>query len=204
MFFTFRKRTIGQVSQWRGLQAALLWALLATALLGGSWAQAQSPAASEYDVKAAFLFNIAKYVEWPAQSLAPGGTIVIGILGDDPFGGGIDRLVQGRRVNDHPIAVRRGARLSDLKEAHILFIGASERDRAPQICSAAEAAHILTVGDTPQTEPFAAINFGVEQGRIVFTANLDAARRSSARISSKLLHLAKSVRGSDKPGGAKR
>jgi hypothetical protein len=200
MFFTFRKTTNRLMSHWCRRREALFCTMLLAALFGGTRVRAQSPAASEYDVKAAFLFNIAKYVEWPPQALAPGGTIVIGILGDDPFGAGIDRLVQGRRVNDHAISIRRGARLSDLKDAHVLFIAASERDRAAQICSAAEDSHIVTVGDVSQTEPFTVINFGVERGRIVFTANLEAAQRASTRISSKLLHLAKSVRGSGQPG----
>jgi hypothetical protein len=198
MFSAFRKRMEACCNCW--LQPALLgFALLFSAMAAGT-SSAQTAAASEYDVKAAFLFNIAKYVEWPPQALAPGGVIVIGILGDDPFGGGLDRLVQGRRVNDHLITVQRVNRLNDLKNAHILFISASERDRAPQICSAAEASNIVTVGDTPQTEPFTAINFAMERGRIVFTANLEAAWRASTRISSKLLHLAKSVRGSGQPG----
>jgi hypothetical protein len=171
------------------LLAALLW----LAQQGGT-AEAQSPAASEYEVKAAFLFNIAKYVEWPARA-QPGEPIIIGILGDDPFGPAVDRLVQGRRVNDRAIVIRRASRLIDLKDAHIVFVSASERDRVPQICSAAEKWNAVTVGDTPQTEPFTAINFGVERGRIVFTANLDSAGRAGARISSKLLHLAKAVRG---------
>ena len=198
MFSAFRKR---MEACWKGwLRAAVFGVALPLSPVGAALVHAQSPAASEYDVKAAFLFNIAKYVEWPAQALAPGAPIVIGILGDDPFGGGIDRLVQGRRVNDHLITVQRATRMADLKNAHILFICASERDRAPQICLAAEPSNIVTVGDTPQTEPFAAINFAMEHGRIVFTANLDAARRASTRISSKLLHLAKSVRGSGQAG----
>jgi hypothetical protein len=171
--------------------------LVALFLLGDPLAavHAQGSAAAEYEVKAAFLFNIAKYVDWPAQAVPPGTPIVIGIVGDDPFGPEIDRLVEGRRVNDRAIVVRRAVRLTELKKAHIVFISGSERDRAPQICRVAESWNAITVGDTPQTEPFTAINFGVERGRIVFTANLDAARRGGARISSKLLHLAKSVKG---------
>jgi hypothetical protein len=168
--------------------------------LCGLEALAESPAAAEYAVKAAFLFNIAKYVEWPAQALPPGAPIIIAILGDDPFGPDVDRLVEGRRVNDHTIVVRRAGRLTDLKTAHIVFISASERDRAPQINSVAEPWNAITVGDTTQTEPFTSINFGVERGRIVFTANLDAAKRAGVRVSSKLLHLAKSVRGSSPNG----
>ena len=198
MAFVCRKRMEARWKSW--LRRALLGLALLLGPICAAPAQEQSSAASEYDVKAAFLFNIAKYVEWPPHALAPGATIVIGILGDDPFGDGIDRLVEGRRVNDRSITVRRLTRLNDLKDTHILFISASERDRAPQICSAAEESNIITVGDTPQTEPFAAINFAVERGRIVFTANLEAARRSSTRVSSKLLHLAKSVRGSKQSG----
>jgi hypothetical protein len=160
----------------------------------------QGAPASEYEVKAAFLFNITKYADWPAQALPAGTNITIGIVGDDPFGPAIDRLIEGRRINDHGIVVRRAARLSELKDAQVVFISGSERARAPQISSVAESWNAITVGDTPQTEPFTAINFALERERIVFTVNLDAARRAGVRISSKLLHLAKAVRGSNPNG----
>jgi hypothetical protein len=162
---------------------------------------AQSESVPEYHVKAAFLFNIAKYSEWPDRALAAGEPIKLGILGEDPFGHALDVLVKGRKVNDRRVVIRRAVQISELKDCHVIFISASERDRAPQICTHAESWHAVTVGDTSQVEPYVAINFSVEGSRIIFTANLDAATRAGVRISSKLLHLAKSVRGTSRSGG---
>ncbi len=196
----------GQMNQ--PLRAASL-ALAGRVLLLGTIAvaagevrmSAQTVAVPEYEVKAAFLFNIAKYSEWPPGSHPAGAPIIVGVLGEDLFGEALKRQVQGRSVNDRKVVIRRASQLSDLQDAQIIFISASERDRAPQICTLAESWNAVTVGDTSQVEPYAAINFAVVRGRIVFSVNLDAATRAGVRISSKLLHLARSVRGAKATGG---
>ncbi len=175
----------------RALFAALA---LVLALLSG--ARSETAPLPEYNVKGAFLLNIAKYAEWPAQSFADASApVVIGILGDDPFGAALDRIVRGRVINDRKIAVRRSRRIADLRGAHVVFIGASETERAAANCANLAESGALCVGDTDATAPFTAINFSIENGRIVFSVNLAAVKRSNIAISSKLLHLAKSVTG---------
>jgi hypothetical protein len=169
-----------------------------------SRSHAQSESVPEYHVKAAFLFNIVKYSEWPEGALSTGEPMKLGVLGEDPFGHALDALVKGRKVSDRRVVVRRGVQISELRDCHVIFISASERDRAPQICTRAESWNAITVGDTSQVEPYVAINFSVEGRRIVFSANLDAAKRAGVRISSKLLHLAQSVRGANGTGGGGR
>lgn len=154
----------------------------------------------EYDVKAAFLLNIAKYASWPSQAFADSGSpLVIGILGDDPFGAVLDRLVSGRVINDRLVTVRRAKRASDLRGAHVVFIAASESERMAAVCAALTDCGALCVGDTESSAAQTAVNFSVDSGRIVFSVNLAVARRSNVAISSKLLQLARSVSG--KPVG---
>jgi hypothetical protein len=154
-------------------------------------AQAQLP---EYQVKAAFLINMAKYADWPAHALAPGAPLIIAIVGDDPFGSSLDSLSKGRRVNDHEIIIRRVLRASELSHAHVIFVCRSAADSIAQIRSAAGAQHALLIGDSEGTADYAAINFSVSEGRIVFEVNLAASEAAGVRISSKLLNLARSVR----------
>ncbi len=171
-------------------------AMLVFLLLADASTRAEPVPFPEYDVKGAFLLNIAKYAEWPAPSFADAAApVVIGILGDDPFGAALDRIVRGRVINDRKVIVRRSRRMADLRGAHLVFIGASESDHASAICNVLVEGGTLCVGDTDATAPFTAVNFGIQSGRIVFTVNLAVVKRSNVVISSKLLHLAKSVVG---------
>jgi hypothetical protein len=157
-------------------------------------ARAQPVPLSEYAVKAALLFNIAKYANWPPEAfLKPEDPIVIGVLGDDPFGEVLDRVVRGRFVNGHPFVIRRAGGISELKGAHLVFVSPTESDAARD-CAALEGFRVLTVGDAGHTALFTAFSFSVEGDKVVFSVNLDRATRAGVTISSKLLSLAKTVR----------
>jgi hypothetical protein len=148
----------------------------------------------EYDVKAAFLFNVAKYVKWPPQAFPDGSApLVIGVLGKDPFGPVLDRVVQNRQIERRTVILRRGTSPGDFRGAHLVFIAESERDRAAAVCAALEQMNILTVADSPAIQRWAAVTFRLEAGRLAFVVNLPAADRASVKISSKLLHLASDV-----------
>lgn len=156
--------------------------------------RAQSVSLTEYSAKAALLFNIAKYADWPAAAFSrPDSPIVIGVLGDDPFGEVLDRVVRGRLVNGRPFVVRRAGGIADLKGAHLVFVSPSE-SHAAQDCAMLEGFNVLTVGDTGQTALFTAFNFAVEGERIVFSVDLGRAARAGVTLSSKLLNLAKAVK----------
>src|ERR1700756_3212012 len=102
-----------------------------------SWAPAafaqgrDSSDSSEYLIKAGFIFNFAKFVEWPPTTFAQSDSpIVIGILGTDPFGTIIDQIVQDKKIGGRGIVVKRlkwGVDSKDLRDCKILFVGASER-----------------------------------------------------------------------------
>jgi hypothetical protein len=173
-----------------------VWLVMSTLLLsGGLDLSAQTAPAREYQVKAVFLFNFAQFVDWPPQAFPEAQTpLVIGVLGEDPFGAYLDETVRDEKVNNRPLAVRRYRRVEEIKTCHILFISRSEADRLEQILARLKGRHILTVADT---EGFALrgvmIRLITEKNKIRLKINLEAAKAANLTISSKLLRPAKIV-----------
>ena len=163
-------------------------------VLAGMLLNAQAQASGEYAVKAAFLYNFARFVEWPGDALG-NGPLLVGVVGDDPFGSSIDQTVAGKNVNGHPIAVRRLRWGQNLRQCHILFISSSEAKRLPQILESLRGASVLTVGDIEHFDrQGGVVRFLIEDGKVRFEINVDAADQAGLKISSKLLALAKIVR----------
>jgi hypothetical protein len=180
---------------------AVCAAVVAVGLLAsGLVVSAADERLTEHQVKAAFLFNFAKFVTWPADTFADqNAPLVIGIAGDDPFGGAIDDITRGERVNGHPILVKRLGADDQLEHCQILFVSASERKRLRHILETLSNAPVLTVGEPDDFARLGGvIRFTKDQYRVGFEINVDAAERSRLRISSKLLSLAHIV-GTPKP-----
>jgi hypothetical protein len=172
-----------------------VWCALGVAWLLAGAAAAQPPSAQEYQVKAAFLYNFAKFVEWPDEGEGRGGELIIAVFGRDPFGDVLEQTVEGKAIRSHPLVVRRPARLGELKSCHVLFISTSETSRLPQILQALGDARVLTVSEMAGfLEAGGMIHFLVEENRVRFDINAAAARRAGIAISSKLLTLARAVR----------
>src|SRR5947208_4462362 len=132
----------------RGLSAVWLVAF-APALTAWRDLPAQTAPAQEYQLKAVFLFNFAQFVEWPPQAFPDRQVpLVIGVLGEDPFGAYLDETVRDEKVNNRPLAVQRYRRVEEIKSCHILFISRSEAGRLEQILARLKGRHILTVADT--------------------------------------------------------
>lgn len=148
---------------------------------------------SEYQLKAAFLANFAEFVTWPPTAFSGSGApIVIGILGDDPFGGTLDRAALAKIVGGRKIAIRRSPRAEDLKGCHIVFIAKSERARLAEILGSLETRNVLTVADVEQfTARGGAIGFVMAGDVVRFEINHGAAKRAGLEISSRLLKLAR-------------
>jgi len=165
--------------------------LLALALLGAVAAQAAPPSPG-YQLKAIFLFNFAQFVEWPPLALGDGpAPLVIGVLGDDPFGSYLDETVRGEKIGEHPIVVRRYRRPEDVTGCNVLFISRSEADRMGQIVAGLKGQSILTVGDVDDFNRVGGIvRFVTEQGRIRLRIDAKAAQAAGLKISSKLLRSA--------------
>src|SRR5205085_7594625 len=108
----------------------LAGAWLAIALTGGLAVHAQETPPSEYQLKAAFLYNFAKFVEWPAAAFPePATPFTIGVIGENPFDDQLEQTVRNKNINGHAFSVRQIRSLSEVKSCHILFISASERRR---------------------------------------------------------------------------
>jgi hypothetical protein len=186
-------------SMFRRLQ--ILIVALSISLSWAPGAFAQSPDASdssEYLIKAGFIFNFAKFVEWPSSAFAqPDSPIVIGILGTDPFGTIIDKIVQDKKIGTRGFVVKRlkwGADLKELRECKILFIGASERAHMDELVQMLRGLPVLTVGETPGfAERGGVIRFVLEDNRVRFEVNVVAARQADLTISSRLLTLARII-----------
>jgi len=165
-----------------------LFVLLAAALQ----LSAQAPAFDEYQVKAAFLYNFAKFVEWPPGTfMKPIDPIAICIIGQNPFGSTLEDMVQGKKIGDRSFVVRRLPDTQQAKGCEILFIGASEWKRARALLYVLKAAPILTVGETDDFTSFGGVvAFQLEGPRVRIQIDLGSAERAKLRISSKLLNLA--------------
>lgn len=145
----------------------------------------------EYQVKAAFLLNFTKFVEWPTDEFAdPESPISICILGEDPFGAAIDEIVEGEIVGTRKLAVHRVA--SPQKECQVLFVSRSEKDLAKILTAVGPG--VLTVGEGESfLRDGGIISFVIENRRVRFNISQTAARNARLRLSSKLLSVAKMV-----------
>jgi len=170
----------------------LLLCLAGTGWLCLDTARGQEAGIAEYKVKAAFLFNFAKFVEWPAQSFATAETpLIIGIFGENPFGRDLEEIVHNKTINNHYIEVRELHSLAACTNCHVLFISAVEKSRTAEILASMHDSSVLTVGESAGfTEAGGMINFVLEGKKIRFQINDEAAKKARLKISSKLLGLA--------------
>jgi hypothetical protein len=158
---------------------------------------AQAPAFDEYQVKAVFLYNFAKFVEWPPGTFANSNDpIGICVVGYNPFGAMLEDVVQGKKIGDRAFAVRRLPDTQQAGKCQILFIGAAEGKRTRVLLEALKGTGILTVGETGDfTALGGIICFKLEGTRVRVQVALETGERARLRISSKLLGLAEIVKG---------
>jgi hypothetical protein len=163
-------------------------------LLHAVTAAAQQAPVSEYQVKAAFLYNFAKFVEWPDYAaISNRREFIIGIIGEDPFGPDIS-VIEGKYVNDKLLRVVRSDSLSELNNCHVLFISGSAASRLTEILGKLDRRPVLTVGDTHGFAYMGVmINLIRKDNKVRFEINQSAADRAGLRISSHLLRLAKII-----------
>src|ERR1700730_15087416 len=162
----------------------------------GFEAQAQdSSVSSEYLIKAGFIYNFANLVQWPSNAFAqPDSPIVIGILGEDPFGTILDRVLESKKVNGRVFLVKRLKSVLDLKECHIVFVSSSELTHLTEAIRSVKGTPILTIGEIPGfAKRGGVINLVLEDNKVHFEVNVEAAREAELTISSRLLALARIV-----------
>ena len=170
----------------RGMRRGLRLLCSAVLMLGMAAAQAGP---SEYDVKAAFVYQIAKFVEWPPSN-AP---LRLCVLGGNPFGAALE-TIRGKAVNERKLEVALLSAGADIRECTVLFVANPAERHLERVIALARGAGMLTVGDS---EGFARrgtmVNFFMESGKVRFEINQDAVRLGGLKISSRLLALARIV-----------
>lgn len=156
---------------------------------------AQGQAPTEYQIKAAFIYNFAKFVDWPSlDTAASDQPIIVGVLGEDPFGQNLEGVINGKTANGRRVAIKRFANLQSLTPCHILFISSSQRN-LQQVFSAVAASGVLTIGETDRfADTGGIIQLAMLEGRVRLVVNQAAAERAGLRISAKLLGLARVIR----------
>jgi hypothetical protein len=157
-------------------------------------AEAAEPiGATEYAVKAAYLFNFARFVEWPAET-AHKDTLVIGILGADPFGKALEQTISGKSITGRKLSSRHLGAQDPLDGVDILFVCASETPHLPQLLKRLDDAPVLTVSDV---DDFAGrggmVGFVIKDDTVRFDVNLDRVLQSRLRMSSQLVKVARRV-----------
>lgn len=177
--------------------AAGAWATALALLLVGAPAgpAAAQSSALEYAVKANYLVRFGAFVQWPDRAMgASGSPVVICVVGQDPFGAVLDQAIAGQTVNGRPLQARRLDRIDARSGCDLAYLGRSAAQTPTQALAALAGTPVLTVTDAARGPARGMIHFAVDDNRVRFHVDDEAAARSGLSISSRLLGLALSVR----------
>jgi hypothetical protein len=178
----------GNSSYWRLWGIFCLYLTLITALPKDCIAQARTP--TEYEVKAAFLFNLIKYTDWPLKSKAPTNQWVIGIYGENPFGESLQSVIAGRPLNGRQVVIKTISTEGEAERCHIVFIGKMERDRVPSLLKFLSQNSILSVGESENFLDLGGmVQFQLHEEKVRLLFNMGPIERGELKINSNLLRL---------------
>jgi hypothetical protein len=182
-----RRRTTEQRGRWPGL------ALVAGLVLLFGVGTGRGATASESEVKAAFLYNFTKFVEWPGEAFSStNAPIRLAVLGDDEFGNQLRTLLSDKKAHGRSLEVRTISNPQEARNFQIVFVANAENRRVPQVLENTRKAPVLTVGESDQfIELGGMINLFFEEAQLAFEVNPEPAQKVKLEISSKLLRLAK-------------
>jgi hypothetical protein len=157
----------------------------------------------EYQVKAAFLYNFVKFVEWPPDAFQnEKSPLTLCIFRYDPFGSALDEVIAGQTLNNRRVVVQRINKLPDLKACQLVFVSDREDKHLPEVLNSLEGASALVVGEGEAfAEHRGGIQFFLENKQLRFAVNVDAIQRARLKVSSKLLALARIVHDEGHPKG---
>lgn len=173
--------------------------------LGGALlARPQAAPSVEYQLKAAFLFNFAKFFAWPPDAFQNDKTpISLCVFRNDPFGGALDEVIRGKAINNRELLSRRVADLRDLKTCQLVFVSQKDEKQLPEILNSLKGASTLVVGEGEEfAESGGTVQFFLENNKLRFAINVDAIQRARLQASSKLLALARIVHDNGRPKGS--
>jgi hypothetical protein len=164
--------------------------------------RAQQPKASEYQVKATYLYNFGRFVQWPPNvAAAQGDSFPICVIGSDPFGTSLDSILAGETIEGKTVVAKRILKSQDAVNCRVLYIGASEESRLKDLLAALDKAGVLTVSDIPQfSQRGGMIQFVMVGNKVRFEVNLTSAQDAGLTLSSDLLKVAAAVRKNPLPG----
>jgi hypothetical protein len=171
--------------------------VLMVLLVRGRPVQGHGSASSEHEVKAAFLFHFSQFVDWPEGTFKEANSpIVYCTIGEDPFHGALDASLSGKAVGERALRVQHFKQLEEIRGCQILFIGESEQKRVATLATKFQGNPVLTVGESEHfIQEGGMIGFLLEENKIRFEINLEAAEHAKLKLSSRLLALAKRVLG---------
>jgi len=184
----------------RSRAGTLLLCLAAAFIPAGGPARGGQPAPgalSEYQIKAAYLYYFSTFVDWPPEAFSRGREpLVVGVLGVDPFGEVLESTIGDRRVGNRNVKIKRSRRVEDLRQAHVVFVSASEKERWPDILAALKGTNALTVSEIQQFCGNGGMSaFLIENDVVRFDVNLDNAEQAGLKISARMLSTARVVSG---------
>ena len=171
-------------------------------LLAAPNVRAQQATAGEYEVKATYLYNFARFTEWPVEGAdAKDKSFAVCVLGHDPFGSILDTILAGETIRGKHMVHRRISAVQDAEKCRIVFISSSEESRLKETLGVLEKMSALTVSDIPNFSVRGGmIQFVLEQNKVRFEVNLETAGKAGLMLSSELLKVAISVRSSQSGG----
>jgi len=174
---------------------SLGWILVAPSIAGAQPATTQPAPSEEYQIKAAYILNFVQYIDWPQATFSAADTpFTIGVLGDDPFGPALEQTFQDETIAGRKLVVKRSTKIEDLQSCHLLFISKSEKDHIPEILASLKDKSIVTVSELDQfAQRGGIVNFYLNNNKIRFEINANAAEKISLKIHSQLLKRAKIV-----------
>ena len=169
----------------------------------GAWAQSSQ----EHDLKAVFLLNFVRYVDWPASAFASSNSpVIIAVLGNDPFRGSLDKVVENEKAGERKIVVKHVERIEEAKPCHLLYVSSNQKNRMREVTSTVAGSPVLTASDMEgfvDLGGMICLNTTPAQ-KVKIIIQLDNVKAAGLSVSSKLLGLAE-VRGKGRrvpPGGA--
>ena len=173
-------------------RAGRLLLLLGISFLSAQSVFAQKASADEYEIRAAMLFNLTRFIDWPAWKLDPAHPeFAVCLLGSDPIGSNIDTLMQGKTVQSRPVVVRHLTSIDNATACHILYESAGSRKSVAHALGELEKNAVLTISEKSNADNQAQVmGLPTSEDHVHIEVNLGAAQRSGLTISSRLLHLA--------------
>jgi YfiR/HmsC-like len=168
-----------------------VWLFSFSLISVGGFAQANRP--TDFQIKAAYLYNFGRFVEWPPSSLK-NDNFVVCVLGRDPFGPALDKVLTGETISGKPVMAKRISNPQESNTCQILFLNETDEDHLTRLLGALDKEAVLTVSDAPRfSQRGGMIQFVMDGQRVRFEVNLAATQHAGLALSSELLRVASTV-----------